>query len=84
MIKCDENIVRKIYWYSEKCQYVWGDTIYKIIFVLGIIIFMVGVICFGNVILSFQIAFAAFYMIFNTVYWVVAAFSPQWDWDLLC
>ena len=84
VVKCDENIARELYWHPEECQYVWGDTTYRIISLIGTMILMAGVICLGNSTLPLQIAFAASYMILNAAYWVVAALPPQWHWDLSC
>ena len=84
VVKCDENIARELYWHPEECEYVWGDTTYRIISLIGTITLMAGVICLGNSTLPLQIAFAASYMILNAAYWVVAALPPQWHWDLSC
>ena len=84
VVKCDENTARELYWHPEKCQYTFGDTIYRVVSLIGTITLMAGVICLGNSTLSLQIAFAAAYMILNAAYWVVAALPPQWHWDLSC
>lgn len=84
VVKCDENVARELYWHPEECQYTFGDTIYRIVSLIGTITLMFGVICLGNSTLPLQIAFAAAYMILNAAYWVVAALPPQWHWDLSC
>lgn len=82
VVMCDENIARELYWHPEECEYMFGDTTYRIISLIGTITLMAGVICLGNSTLPLQIAFAAAYMILNAAYWVVAALPPQWHWDL--
>ena len=84
IVKCDENIARELYWHPEECNYVFGDTTYRLISLVGTLTLMFGVICLGNSSLYLQIGFAAAYMILNVAYWIVAALPPQWHWDLSC
>ncbi|KAL9126118.1 MAG: hypothetical protein Q9217_004779 [Psora testacea] len=84
IIKCNEDIARELYWHPEACNYVFNDTMYRLISLLGTITLMFGVICLGNSTVPLQIAFAAAYMILNAVYWVVAALPSRWHWDLSC
>jgi hypothetical protein len=84
IVKCDENIARELYWHPEECNYVFGDTVYRLISLVGTLMLMFGVICLGNSTLFLQIGFAASYMILNVAYWVVAALPAQWHWDLSC
>ena len=84
VVKCDENIARELYWHPEECNYVFGDTVYRLISLVGTLTLMFGVICLGNSTLYLQIGFAASYMILNVAYWIVAALPPQWHWDLSC
>ncbi|KAL2038103.1 hypothetical protein N7G274_009050 [Stereocaulon virgatum] len=84
IVKCDENIARELYWHPEECNYVFGDTVYRLISLVGTLVLMFGVICLGNSTLFLQIGFAASYMILNVAYWVVAALPAQWHWDLSC
>ena len=84
IVKCDENIARELYWHPEECNYVFGDTVYRLISLVGTLMLMFGVICLGNSTLFLQVGFAASYMILNVAYWVVAALPAQWHWDLSC
>lgn len=84
IVKCDENIARELYWHPEECNYVFGDTVYRLISLIGTLMLMFGVICLGNSTLFLQVGFAASYMILNVAYWVVAALPAQWHWDLSC
>lgn len=84
IVKCDENIARELYWHPEECNYVFGDTVYRLISLVGTLTLMFGVICLGNSTLYLQIGFAASYMILNVAYWIVAALPAQWHWDLSC
>lgn len=82
VVECDENLARELYWHPEECKYLFEETTYRIISLVGTITLMFGVICLANSTLELQIAFAAAYMILNAAYWVVAALPPQWHWDL--
>lgn len=84
VVNCDENIARELYWHPEECKYKYGNTLYRLLSLIGTITLMFGVICLANATLELQIAFAAAYMILNAAYWVVAALPPQWHWDLSC
>ncbi|CAD6591519.1 MAG: hypothetical protein ASARMPREDX12_005203 [Alectoria sarmentosa] len=84
IVRCDENTARELYWHPEECEYLVGNTTYRLVSLLGTITLMFGVICLGNSTLELQIAFAAAYMILNAAYWAVAALPPQWHWDLSC
>ncbi|KAL2046624.1 hypothetical protein ABVK25_011663 [Lepraria finkii] len=84
IVKCDENIARELYWHPEECNYVFGDTVYRLISLVGTLTLMFGVICLGNSTLYLQVGFAASYMILNVAYWIVAALPAQWHWDLSC
>ena len=84
VVKCDEDVRRELYWHPEKCNYIFGDTTYRILSLVGTMMLMFGVICLANSTLALQVAFAAAYMILNATYWVVAALPDRWHWDLSC
>ena len=82
VIKCDEDIARELYWAPEKCNYMVGVQIYRLIALTGTIMLMFGVIALANTKLILQIAFACAYIILNAAYWIVAALPPKLHWEL--
>lgn len=80
--KCDEDIARELYWAPEKCNYMVGLQIYRLIALTGTIMLMFGVIALANTKLILQIAFACAYIILNAAYWIVAALPPKLHWEL--
>ena len=82
VVKCDEDIARELYWAREKCNYMVGVQVYRLISLIGTLMLMFGVIFLGNAQLNQQLAFAAAYIILNAAYWVVAALPQRLHWDL--
>lgn len=84
IVKCDEDIARKLYWHPEECVYQVGPTAYRILSLIATLMLMFGVIFLANARLKLQISFAAAYLILNAAYWTVAALPQRWNWDLSC
>lgn len=82
VVKCNEDIARELYWEREKCYYMVGVQVYRLISLVGTLMLMFGVIFLGNAQLNQQLAFAAAYIILNAAYWVVAALPQRLHWDL--
>ncbi|KAI4104794.1 MAG: hypothetical protein L6R37_003067 [Teloschistes peruensis] len=82
IVKCTEEVARELYWHPERCDYMVGPLMYRILALNGTLILMFGVICLGNATLELQLGFAASYIILNAAYWVAAALPARWNWDL--
>ncbi|MCJ1289583.1 hypothetical protein MMC34_001116 [Xylographa carneopallida] len=82
VIRCDEDIARELYWAPEKCRYMVGVQMYRLISLTGTILLMFGVIALANAQLTLQIFVGGAYIILNAAYWLVAALPPTMHWDL--
>ena len=82
IVKCDEDLARKLYWHPEKCNYVVSLQTYRFVSLFGTILLMIGVISLSNAQTPQQIGFAASYMILHAAYWFVAALPASLHWNL--
>jgi hypothetical protein len=82
IVRCTENVARRLYFAPESCEYLVSDRDYRLISLAGTILLMFGVIFLANATLSLQIAWAAAYIVLNAAFWIVAALSSRRHWDL--
>ena len=84
VVKCDEEMARKLYWHPEKCNYVVSVQWYRLMSLIGTLLLMIGVISLSNAQTIQQICFAGSYMILHAAYWFVAALPPHYHWNMNC
>ena len=82
IVKCDEDLARKLYWHPERCNYDCSLQTYRFVSLFGTLLLMIGVISLSNAQTPQQIGFAASYMILHAAYWFVAALPARKHWNL--
>ena len=82
VVKCSEEIQRRLYWHPEGCDYLVSEQWYRLIALTCTLLLMAGVIFLGNASTALQLAWVAAYVILHAAYWVVAALPARLHWDL--
>lgn len=82
VIKCPEEIARELYTGTEKCNYLVGEQLYRILVGVGTVLFMVSVVLLGNCEWTMQAAIGAAFILLNGLYWGVALMPPALHWDM--
>lgn len=82
VVKCPEEIARELYTGTERCKYIVGEQLYRILIGAGTVLLMVSVVLLGNCEWTMQAAIGAVFILLNGLYWAVALMPSGLHWDM--